>query len=697
MADTTLTKLNISGMHCASCALLIKRSLESVPGVIGAQVNYATKKATIQSDPSQVSDSDLNQAVISAGYSVSAAPASDSVDALSWRKKFFLSLVLTLPLFVAMFVPLPHIFYFALVLTFLDIILVGRNFYLGFFTALKVGTFTMDSLIAIGTASAFIFSLTMGTFHYFEVAASLITFVTLGKWLESRALAKTSQAVAKLVDLSPKVVHLKTKSGFTDIPVESVKNGDTLLIKPGETIALDGRITSGDSGVNQSTLTGESLPVDKQKGDKVFAGTQNQTGSFEFKVTAVSGQTILSQIIKLVDDAQSTRSPLQDLADQISAYFVPGVLLASLATLLIWRLLLGAPWDMSLNYFLAVIVIACPCALGLATPTVIMVATGLAAKFGLLVKGGDSLQKASQIDTFLFDKTGTLTQNQVAITSFKNLSRLPDVKILDFAYSLEIKSEHPIAKAIVKYALTRGAKLVKFTNFKSETGLGVGANLSASKYFIGKSTDGSVTFIRNGQTIASFEFADSLRPDSLSTITQMLKMKLNIYLISGDNPQNANTIADSLHIPLENVFANVLPQQKVDIVKKLQNSLPRHCGVAFVGDGINDSPSLAQSDLGIALSSGTDIAIESGNIVIMNDKLSSLLTLRQLSQKTVSKIHQNFIYALVYNLVLIPIAAGVLSPLGISLRPEFAVLAMSLSSVSVVLNSLSLNLFHPDN
>jgi len=697
MSDSTITKLNISGMHCASCALLIKRSLESVPGVKEAEVNYATKKAIVRSDPQFVDPAALNQAVVSAGYSVSATPASDSQDALVWRQKFFVSLFLTLPLLISMFITIPGIFYFALILTALNILIVGRHFYLGFFTALKVRTFTMDSLIAIGTASAFIFSLTMGTFHYFEVASSLITFVTLGKWLESLAKAKTSQAVAKLIDLSPKIVHLKSKNGFTDVGIESVKKGDILLVKPGETIPLDGLISSGSSSINQSTLTGESLPIDKLKGDKVFAGTQNLTGSFEFKITAASGQTILSQIVKLVDDAQSSRSPLQDLADQISAYFVPAVMIVSLITLLVWRFLLGAPWDMSLNYFLAVIVIACPCALGLATPTVIMVATGLAAKFGLLVKGGDSLQKVSQIHTFLFDKTGTLTQNRVEITSFKNLSSLPDSKILDIAYSLEIKSEHPIAKAIVNYALSRHSKLVELTNFKSETGLGVSANISASKYFIGKSDSGAVTLIRNGQTLASFEYADALRPDSLATISQMLKLRLNVYMISGDNPQNANAVADTLHIPIENVFANVLPGQKADIVKRLQGSLPRHSGVAFVGDGINDSPSLAQSDLGIALSSGTDIAIESGNIVIMNNKLSSLLTLRQLSQKTVSKIRQNFVYALVYNLVLIPVAAGVLSPFGITLRPELAALAMSLSSVSVVLNSLSLNLFHPKN
>ncbi|MCX6726304.1 MAG: cation-translocating P-type ATPase, partial [Candidatus Shapirobacteria bacterium] len=431
---TTLTKLNISGMHCASCALLIKKSLESVPGVQEASVNYATKKAIIQSD-SRTEIQDLTSAIQKVGYQVSAAPASDSADALAWRRKFFVALLLTLPLFVAMFITITGIFYIALVLTFLNIIFVGRNFYLGFVTALRVGTFTMDSLIAIGTASAFIFSLIMGTFHYFEVASSLITFVTLGKWLESLAKAKTSQAVSKLIDLSPKFVHLKFGKEYRDIAIDKAKTGDILIVKPGETIPLDGAITSGSSSVDQSALTGESLPIDKVKGDKVFAGTQNQTGSFEFKITANSSNTVLSRIVKLVDEAQSSHSPLQNLADQISAYFVPAVLITAVLSFIIWVFILHSTLDFGLSTFLAVIVIACPCALGLATPTVIMVATGLAAKFGILVKGGDSLQKASQINAFVFDKTGTLTQNKVEITKFKNLSLLSDSKVLSLAYS----------------------------------------------------------------------------------------------------------------------------------------------------------------------------------------------------------------------------------------------------------------------
>ena len=680
--------------------MLIKKSLQIVPGVEDASVNYATKKAIVKYDSTKSNLDDLKSAIRSAGYDISETTASDTVDAQVWKKKFVLSLIFTLPLIILMFVPSYYVLritYYVLpiafILTLLNIVFVGKSFYQGFFTALKVKTFTMDSLITIGTASAFVFSLMMGTFHYFEVASSLITFVALGKWLESLAKAKTSSAVSKLIDLSPKFVHQKNGKNYSEIAIELVKNGDILLVKPGEIIPLDGRSISGSSSVDHSALTGEGLPGDKTTTDKVFAGTQNQTGSFEFKVTSKSNETMLSRIVKLVEDTQSSRSPLQDLADKISAYFVPSVLVISLITLITWKFIIGASWEMSLNYFLAVIVIACPCALGLATPTVIMVATGLAAKFGILIKGGEYLQKAASVNTILFDKTGTLTQNQVQITKFKNLSKLTDEKILNIAYSMEIKSEHPIAKSIINYfnyQKTRNLKLIT-RNFLSSTGIGISATVNQTKYFIGKSKSGNVELASGGKTLATFSFSDTLRPDALSTVSQLLKHKINVYLVSGDNAANATSVAQSLHIPVANIFSDVLPHQKVDVVKQLQ----QNNSVAFVGDGINDSPSLAQSDVGIAMGGGTDIAIESGDVVIMNNKLSSILTLRQLSQKTVNKIHQNFIYALVYNLILIPVAAGVLTPIGITLRPEFAALAMSLSSISVVLNSLSLNLFQP--
>ncbi len=683
-------KINISGMHCTSCALLVKKSLSSVPGVIDVSVNYAAKKAVVKFDSSFSALDDLQSAVVSAGYRINYKKIDDAAESLVWRQKFFLSLILTLPLFISMVIPFSNIFWIALILTTLNLIFVGRNFFLGFISALRLRTFTMDNLIAIGTSSAFVFSLLMNSYHYFEVASSLITFVTLGKWLESLAKAKTSQAVSKLIDLSPKTVHLKTSSGFSDVSLESIKSGDILLVKPGETIPLDGLIIKGRSSVDQSSLTGESMPIDKVFGDKVFAGTQNTTGSFEFRTTVDSQNTLLSQIVKLVEEAQSTQSPLQNLADKISAVFVPLVLLIAVITFIVWRFGFAASWENTITHFLAVIVIACPCALGLATPTVIMVATGLAAKLGILVKGGDALQMAAAVDTFVFDKTGTLTIGRPTITAFKNLSSFPDSKIFSLIYSLEITSEHPIAKAFVDFVASKKPKKIKLTDFKSITGFGVQARGGKSLYFLGKSQDGLIELRQDKKTLASFIAKDILKPESVSVIKSLTDSGLGVYLVTGDHSSNALAVAAKLGIPSKHVFSDTLPDQKTTIIKQLQSQ--KHL-VSFVGDGINDSPSLAQSDLGIAMGNGTDIAIESGNVVIMNNNLNSLLALRQLSQKTYSKINQNFFYALIYNLVFIPVAAGLLAPFNITLRPEFAALAMSLSSVSVVLNSLSLNRF----
>ena len=689
---TQITKINIAGMHCTSCARLVERSLRKTEGVEEVSVNYATKKAVVKYDANLAKISDLNQAVVDAGYTITQTEASDQADSLIWRRRFLISLVLTVPLFISMFVNIPDIFYIALVLTSLNLVIVARSFYQGFWSALKLQTFTMDSLIAIGTFSAFVFSLIMGTYHYFEVAASLITFVTLGKWLESMAKAKTSEAVAKLGKLSPQTAHLKTSLGIRDVSLSSVKSGDVLVVKPGEIVPLDGLIIDGFSSVDQSSITGESFPVDKKLDDKIFAGTQNLSGSFEFKVTADTSNTLLSRIIKLVDDAQSSRSSVQDLADKISSVFVPAVLIIALVTLIVWRFLLNAPWDESLLYFLAVIVIACPCALGLATPTVFMVATGLAAKYGLLIKGGDALEKSSQIKTIVFDKTGTLTHNNLTVAEFKNLSDLSDTEILKIAFSLEEKSSHPIALAIIKFCNSKkiSKSLLVISNFLNLAGMGVSATINKHKYYVGKTDNHSVALKKDDKILASFALADSLRPDSLDTITRLQKKGFEIYLLTGDNLANAKNIATQLDIKPENIIADVLPDQKLEVVKKLQANL-HSGGVAFVGDGVNDSPSLAQADLGVAIGTGTDIAVESGNVVIMNNKISSLISLFEIGSRSKNKINQNFGYALIYNLVLIPIAAGVLSPFGITLRPEFAALAMSLSSVSVVLNSLSLN------
>ncbi len=585
-----------------------------------------------------------------------------------------------------MLIDIPYIFYLALVLSTLNVFVLGRNFYLGFLTALKVRTFTMDSLITIGTFSAYLFSLLMATHHYFEVASSLITFVSLGKWLESLAQAKTSQAVEKLINLSPKIAHLKTGQNFQDLPLNQINSGDTLLVKPGEIIPLDGIITSGSSSLDQSSLTGESLPVDKAANNQIYAGTQNLTGSFEFRVTSDSSHTLLSQVIKLVEDAQSSRAPIQDFADKISAYFVPAVLIIALTTFLLWQFVFQVDLSTSLLYFLAVIVIACPCALGLATPTVIIVATGLAARLGILIKGGQALQQASTINTLVFDKTGTLTTGHPQVINFKNYGQYSDSKIKEIAYSLESRSDHPIVRAIVDFSSPNQNLPLK--SFKSVTGFGVKATIGHQNYFLGKTKTNQIELQENHKLLATFEVADTLKPDSQPAINHLQRSGFSVYLLSGDNQSNAQAVGQLAGITPDHIFADLLPDQKTQKIKELQSPQSR---LAFIGDGINDSPSLAQSDLGIVMGSGADIALESGSVVIMNNQVSSLLHLFTLSRKSLAKIKQNFVYALIYNLIGIPIAAGLFSPLGLTLRPEFAALAMSLSSLSVVLNSLALN------
>ncbi|MFA5026151.1 MAG: heavy metal translocating P-type ATPase, partial [Candidatus Shapirobacteria bacterium] len=465
-------------------------------------------------------------------------------------------------------------------------------------------------------------------------------------------------------------------------------------------------VVSGSSSVDQSSLTGESIPIDLIAGDKVFAGTQNLTGALEIKATSDSNNSLLSRIIKMVDEAQSTRAPIQNLADKISSIFVPAVLVSALITFIVWQFILKSPLDVSLLHFLAVIVIACPCALGLATPTAVMVATGLAAKYGILIKGGEALQNATSVNAIAFDKTGTLTTGTPMVTSFKNSGLFSDVEVLKIAYSLEINSSHPLAKAIINYCQFKKitSSDIKIKNFKSLPGFGLQADFGKDKYFLGKTKNSQIELTKNNKSLATFVIKDTVKPESALAIQKLQQDNYQVYLVSGDSYENSVAIASELSIPVDHVFANILPDQKAEIIKQLQNGsslsskgdVPAGTEgfkVAFVGDGINDSVALTQSDLGIVMGSGSDIAIESGNVVIMNNNLQSLSTLFAISKTTLSKIKQNLFYALIYNLIGIPIAAGLLSPFGVTLRPEFAALAMSLSSVSVVLNSLSLNRF----
>lgn len=716
---TIVTKLDVSGMHCASCSLLIKKSLESTPGVVEATVNYSTGKANVVHDPDQSTTTNLISAVTSAGYGATIPGANSltesqkrAADTQYWQKKLLASSLLSLPLIAFMvydfFPTLPfraQIMPYSGLISFLVstyiLFFVGTNFFQGAYSAIRLRSFTMDSLIAIGTSAAYLYSLYEYALHYietysflglngmmvnnlyFEVAAFLVTFVVLGKYLESVAKGRTSNSISKLVEIKPVTAYVRHGSKVVSLPVHELSLGQVIIVRPGEQIPLDGVVVSGQSSVDESLLTGESLPVDKFKNSSVYAGTLNESGSLEVKVTKLSDDTALSQIIKLVEDAQSSQAPIQSLADHISAYFVPAIIIIALLTLVVTKSLLA---------FVAVLVIACPCALGLATPTAIMVATGIGAKLGILFKGGEAIEKSSHIDTVVFDKTGTITTGHPSVISFSNFSTKKDLDILSIIYSLESLSTHPIAKAVVTYAEGKKAKLQKVTSSKAIIGFGVSGQIGSSTYFLGKTDEYQVALQKDGKVLAALEVSDSLKPESASVIKELLSRCLHVYLITGDNRGTAIAIAREAGIPEDHVFADVLPGDKADIIKKLQSKGRR---VAFIGDGINDSVALTQSDLGIALSTGSDIAIESGEVVIMSNSLKSVSTALSLGRDTVGKIKQNLFFALFYNVLGIPIAARVFSPWGVTLKPELAGLAMAFSSVSVVVNSLLLNRFRP--
>jgi Cu+-exporting ATPase len=595
-------------------------------------------------------------------------------------------------------------------------------------------TFNMDSLIAIGTTAAFVYSvvnfvvyvITNGTALgmngakipelYFETSAFLITFVLLGKWLESKAKGETSEAVKKLMGLQAKTARVLREGRALDVPIEDVVAGDTIVVRPGEKIPVDGEITKGTSAVDESMLTGESLPVEKKVGDRVIGATMNKTGSFEFRATNVGADTALSQIVKLIEDAQGSRAPIQGFADRISAWFVPAVISLALLTFTVWFFILGASLSFALMAFTAVIVIACPCALGLATPTAIMVATGKGAAHGILMKGGEPLEAACKIKAIVFDKTGTLTKGTPDVTDVIGIGLSDETRILEIAAGLEAKSEHPLAEAICRYVEEENVDPIDVTEFKAIPGHGVQATNEGIEYFFGNrrlvtetlsleisSFDRKMRKLEEaGKTvmilatkssvIGLIGVADTIKDTSARAVANLKKMGLAVYMITGDNERTARAIAKQAGI--ENVLAEVLPEHKAEEVKKLQATGIK---VAMVGDGINDAPALAQADLGVALSSGTDVAMETGGVVLMKNDLNDVVTAIKLSRETLGKVRQNLFFSLFYNVAGIPIAARVFAGFGLVLKPELAGLAMALSSVSVVANSLLLRGFHPDH
>ncbi|MBP9817250.1 cadmium-translocating P-type ATPase [Candidatus Shapirobacteria bacterium] len=758
MSTQKSTSLSIQGMHCTSCARLIEMSLLDTPGVSKVNVNYATSKARIIHSPVANVDN-LIQSVVKAGYQATLTSL-DSQNQKNyqvkeikyWFSKFIFGLLLGIPMILFMVydftnaIPfestvLPYSGIISFILTIPVLFFIGSNFFKGFWSALRLKTFSMDSLIAIGTSTAFFYSLyelikysvetgsviglngTKIPNLYFEVATFLVTFVALGKFLEAKAKGKTSEAVEKLIGLAPKTARVMRLGQTIDIPIEQVLVNDIVIVRPGERIPVDGEVISGYSAVDESILTGESLPVEKQIGSKVYTASINKTGSFEFKATKIGTDTALSQIVKLMEDAQGSKAPIQAVADRISSFFVPIVIIIALLTFAIWFFVFHSSLEFSLLAFVSVLVIACPCALGLATPTSIMVGTGKGAEYGVLIKGGEPLEMAEKVNTIVFDKTGTLTKGKPEVTDFINYSKLSDQKIGSIFYSIESKSEHPLAESIVSYFKSKfvisNLSLV-ISNFLALPGTGVSATISGKKYLITKPTksihqtdieklqsEGKTVMLLSSskKTLALIAVADQVKDSSASVVQKLSSMGIAVYMITGDNRRTAEAIAKQVGIKSENIFSEVLPADKANHVKQLQsrpilksyflNLKSNHNYVCFVGDGINDAPALVQADLGIAMASGADVAMESGNIIIMTNDLKGVLTAISLSRETVGKIRQNLFFALIYNVLGIPIAARALAGIGLVLKPELAGLAMALSSVSVVTNSLTLKFFKP--
>ena len=748
--DTVTLKLR--GMSCASCANNVEESIRSVPGVSECSVNFGAEQASVTYDPKRTDLEAIQDAVDAAGYSAQPLQEQDLLqgdddaerqarraESRTLTRKLWISGIISAILVIGSipamtglqisFIPMwLHNFWLQAVLTAPVQFWCGKSFYVNSWKALKRHAATMDTLIALGTSAAYFYSLFVTLFPgflsdqglsqsvYYETAAVVITLILLGRLFENRAKGQTSEAIRSLMGLQAKTARVIRNGKEVDVPIAQVQLGDVILVRPGEKIPVDGEIINGSSTIDEAMVTGESIPVKKQPGDEVIGATINKTGSFKFRATRVGKDTFLAQIVKLVQQAQGSKAPIQRLADQITGWFVPAVMAIAIATFIIWYNVMGNV-TLALMTTVGVLIIACPCALGLATPTSIMVGTGKGAENGILIKGADSLELAHKLQTIVLDKTGTLTQGKPTVTDFVTVNGTAnsnELKLLQLAASVERNSEHPLAEAVVQYAQSQQVELVEARDFEAIAGSGVqgyvserfvqigtqrwmselGINTQALQQhwdrleYLGKTV---IWLAVDGTVEGIMGIADALKPSSANAVRTLQKLGLEVVMLTGDNRRTAEVIAREVGI--KRVMAEVRPDQKAAQVEQLQAEGKI---VAMVGDGINDAPALAQADVGIAIGTGTDVAIAASDITLISGDLQGIVTAIQLSRATMGNIRQNLFFAFVYNVAGIPIAAGVLFPFfGWLLSPIIAGAAMAFSSVSVVTNALRLRNFQP--
>jgi Cu+-exporting ATPase len=749
-AETWPKKITIvvGGMTCAACVRRVENALKSVPGVEDASVNLATSRAALSYSPQLSGWAALQRAIEDAGYEylgIHRETTEDPAETARHReiadlkRKFAAGVVLSIVIMAGsmqhsfpFLSPIPHrlMLFILLVLTTPAVFWVGDRFLNGAIKATRQKTADMNTLVAIGSLSAYVYSASATIFPnfftvtgvplhvYFDGAAMIVTLVLLGRLLELKARGRTSDAIKKLMKLTSKTARVIREGSELDIPIEEVVPGDQILLRPGGLIPSDGTILSGNSTVNESMLTGESMPVPKKPGDSVFAGTMNQSGSFTFQAAKVGAETALAQIIRLVEEAQGSKAPIQRFADKVASIFSPAVILIAVITFLIWYFAVpGHVLSRALLNFVSVLIISCPCAMGLATPTAVMVGTGLGAENGILIKGGESLERAHQLDTVVFDKTGTITRGEPDVTDMVTAEGITEDELLHLAGSVESLSEHPLARAIVKKAEERGIRIERAENFESFSGFGSRARVAGAIVLVGsrkflesetaetdmfgktddrllhfenleKSGKTCVYVEKDGEFAGVIALADTIRPSAQKAVSLLKKMGLEVLMITGDRRETADAIARQAGIT--RALSEVLPGDKAREIRHLQENRKI---TAMVGDGVNDAPALAAADVGIAIGAGTDVAIEASDITLIRDDLVLVPSAIRLSSLTMRVIKQNLFWAFFYNSIGIPVAAGALYPFfGILLNPMFAAAAMALSSVSVVTNALRLRM-----